>query len=86
MLEQIIDQQKVDIDIKTSRREKAQADAVWMKGVVEQQLKLEKAREAEMSQLYQDEASHVWQNREAEWSRERAARERLMNEVRGTAD
>ena len=80
-MERIIEQQAEEVGIKTARREKAQADAEWMRNVVQQQLKLEKAREAEMSQLYQDEAARVWQSREAEWSRERAARERLMNEV-----
>lgn len=33
------------------RREQAQADAAWMKQVIEEQLQLEKAREAELQQL-----------------------------------
>ena len=49
--------------------------------VVEEQLKLEKAREAELDMLFREEASRQWQKREAEWERERLARERLMREV-----
>ena len=41
-----------DHQIQTTRREKAKADAAWMKQVVEEQLKLEKAREAELDMLY----------------------------------
>ncbi|XP_038054854.1 trichoplein keratin filament-binding protein-like [Patiria miniata] len=67
--------------IQTTRREKAKADAAWMKQVVEEQLKLEKAREAELDMLYKDEAAREWQKRENEWERERLARERLMHEV-----
>ncbi|XP_052797662.1 trichoplein keratin filament-binding protein-like [Mya arenaria] len=65
----------------TARREKAQADASWMMKVVEDQIKVEKAREAELDLLYQDEAARMWQKREAEWEKERRARERLMREV-----
>ncbi|XP_077995697.1 trichoplein keratin filament-binding protein-like [Glandiceps talaboti] len=70
-----------DKQIQTARREKARADATWMKQVVEEQLRLEKAREAELDMLYKDEAAREWQKREAEWEREKAARERLMAEV-----
>ena len=31
--------------------------------------------------MYQDEAARVWDKREKEWERERAARDRLMKEV-----
>ncbi|XP_064620482.1 trichoplein keratin filament-binding protein-like [Lineus longissimus] len=72
------EEQKV---ILTSRREKAHADAKWMKRVVEDQLKLEKAREAELDMLFQEEAARLWEKREAEWDKERQARERLMHEV-----
>jgi trichoplein keratin filament-binding protein len=44
-------------------------------------LKLEKAREAELDMLFREEASRQWQKREAEWQREKLARERLMREV-----
>ena len=49
--------------------------------VIEDQLKLEKSREAELDALYRDEAARQWQRREAEWEREKLARERLMKEV-----
>ena len=49
--------------------------------VVEEQLRVEQTREAELDLLYQDEAAKVWHQREAEWARERQARERLMDEV-----
>ena len=80
-LEELIKQEALDQEIKTARREKARTDAAWFKGVIEDQLKLEKAREAELDQLYQEEAARVWQQREADWARERQARERLMQEV-----
>ena len=31
---------------------------------------------------FRDEAARIWEKREAEWARERKARERLMQEVR----
>ncbi|XP_028621278.1 trichoplein keratin filament-binding protein [Grammomys surdaster] len=63
------------------RRERAQADAAWMKQVIEEQLQLEKAREAELQQLLREEAKEMWERREAEWAREQTARDRLMSEV-----
>lgn len=49
--------------------------------VVADQLKLEKEREAELELLYQEEAAKIWEKREAEWEKERRARECLMQEV-----
>ena len=49
--------------------------------VVEEQMRLEQQREAELDMMYQDEAARMWAKREGEWAQERAARERLMQEV-----
>ena len=49
--------------------------------MVADQLKVEKEREAELELLYQEEAAKIWEKREAEWEKERKARERLMQEV-----
>ncbi|KAM8962005.1 trichoplein keratin filament-binding protein [Pelodytes ibericus] len=65
----------------TARREQAAADAAWMKRVIEEQLHLERQREAELDTLFREEAKQVWAKREAEWERERNARNRLMKEV-----
>ncbi|XP_074062228.1 trichoplein keratin filament-binding protein isoform X1 [Macrotis lagotis] len=64
-----------------ARREQAAADAAWMKQVIEDQLEVERAREAELQVLYREEAKQMWEKREAEWERERQARDRLMREV-----
>uniref|UniRef100_A0A8V5GQ00 Trichoplein keratin filament-binding protein n=2 Tax=Melopsittacus undulatus TaxID=13146 RepID=A0A8V5GQ00_MELUD len=63
------------------RRERAVADAAWMKRVIEEQLQLEKEREAELQTIFREEARKMWEKREEEWQREKAARDRLMNEV-----
>ncbi|XP_002734122.1 trichoplein keratin filament-binding protein-like [Saccoglossus kowalevskii] len=81
ILAALAEKQDEDMQVQTARREKARADAAWMKQVVEDQLKLEQAREAELDMLYRDEAARVWQKRESEWEREKKARERLMSEV-----
>ncbi|XP_071849373.1 trichoplein keratin filament-binding protein-like [Apostichopus japonicus] len=81
ILESLSAKEEEDGQLKTARKEKARADAAWMKQVVEEQLRLEKAREAELDMLYRDEAARQWQKREGEWERERIARERLMAEV-----
>uniref|UniRef100_A0A4X2KIZ7 Trichoplein keratin filament-binding protein n=1 Tax=Vombatus ursinus TaxID=29139 RepID=A0A4X2KIZ7_VOMUR len=65
----------------SARREQAAADAAWMKQVIEDQLEVERAREAELQLLYREEAKRMWEKREAEWERERQARDRLMKEV-----
>lgn len=68
-------------EVQTSRREKAKADAAWMKGVVEEQLQLERAREAELDTMYREEAARQWEKRETQWQREAEARQRLMKDV-----
>lgn len=52
-----------------------------MKRVIEEQLQLEKEREAELQTIFREEARKMWEKREEEWEREKAARDRLMNEV-----
>ncbi|XP_061624230.1 trichoplein keratin filament-binding protein isoform X2 [Phyllopteryx taeniolatus] len=63
------------------RMERAFADAAWMNRVIEEQLQLEREREAELDFLHREDAQRVWDNREATWERERKARELLMREV-----
>uniref|UniRef100_A0A7N4NUW1 Trichoplein keratin filament binding n=1 Tax=Sarcophilus harrisii TaxID=9305 RepID=A0A7N4NUW1_SARHA len=65
----------------SARREQAAADAAWMKQVIEDQLEVERVREAELQLLYREEAKQMWEKREAEWEKERQARDRLMKEV-----
>ncbi|XP_041347757.1 trichoplein keratin filament-binding protein-like [Gigantopelta aegis] len=81
LLQSLIDQGIKQDLLHSARQERARADAAWMKQVVEEQLRVEKAREAELDLLYQDEAARMWQKREAEWEKEKQARERLMQEV-----
>ncbi|NXG22308.1 TCHP protein, partial [Grallaria varia] len=64
-----------------AHQEQAVADVAWMKHVIEEQLQLEKQREAELETLFTEEAKKVWEKMEEEWEREKKARDRLMNEV-----
>ncbi|XP_043096841.1 trichoplein keratin filament-binding protein, partial [Puntigrus tetrazona] len=77
LLEGEVEEQRLE----KARRQRAVADAAWMKRVIEEQLQLEREREAEFDILYREEAQRVWEKREAEWEKERRARERLMREV-----
>ncbi|NXQ36397.1 TCHP protein, partial [Alaudala cheleensis] len=63
------------------QRERAVADVAWMKRVIEEQLQLEKEREAELETIFREEAKKIWEKREEEWEREKLARDRLMSEV-----
>lgn len=83
ILEALAEKEAEQAEVQTARREKARADASWMKKVVEDQIRVEKAREAELDILYQEEAARMWEKREADWEKERRARERLMKEVLG---
>uniref|UniRef100_A0A673Z8V7 Trichoplein keratin filament-binding protein n=1 Tax=Salmo trutta TaxID=8032 RepID=A0A673Z8V7_SALTR len=77
----LLEGEQEDQRLESVRRERAVADAAWMKHVIEEQLQLEREREAEFDVLYREEAQRVWEKREAEWEKERRARERLMQEV-----
>ncbi|KAM6944756.1 trichoplein keratin filament-binding protein isoform 1-T1 [Lycodopsis pacificus] len=77
----LLEGQQEDKRMETERRERAIADAAWMKRVIEEQLQVEEEREAEFDILHREEAQHVWEKREAQWEKERKARERLMQEV-----
>ncbi|XP_068422689.1 trichoplein keratin filament-binding protein [Clinocottus analis] len=81
ILAALLEGQQVDRRMETARRARAIADAAWMKRVIEEQLQLEQEREAEFDILHREEAQHVWEKREAQWEKERKARERLMQEV-----
>uniref|UniRef100_A0A8C8BI77 Trichoplein keratin filament-binding protein n=1 Tax=Otus sunia TaxID=257818 RepID=A0A8C8BI77_9STRI len=77
----LLEKEDEDQRRQSARREQAVADVAWMKRVIEEQLQLEKEREAELQTIFREEAKKVWEKREEEWERERAARDRLMNEV-----
>lgn len=47
-----MESQQLEETLKSARRERAVADAAWMKSVLEEQLLLEKQREAEYEILY----------------------------------
>ena len=52
-LQQILEREREDQRAMSSRREKAKADAHWMKSVIEEQIRVEKQREADLDMLYQ---------------------------------
>lgn len=81
LLASLIEKEEVDQKLQSARRERAIADANWMKKVIEEQLQLEREREAEVDTIFREEAQRMWQKREEEWERERQARMRLMQEV-----
>ena len=74
-------QEEKQKQINSARQQKVREDLEWMRQVVEEQMKLEKQREAELDLIYREEARRVWDQREAEWRKERVAREKLMTEV-----
>ncbi|XP_075424866.1 trichoplein keratin filament-binding protein isoform X2 [Ascaphus truei] len=81
ILTELVSKEGDDQRLRSARREQAAADAAWMKRVIEEQLHVERQREAELDTLFREEAKQVWAKREAEWERERNARDRLMKEV-----
>ncbi|NWV43143.1 TCHP protein, partial [Grantiella picta] len=81
ILSALLEKEDEDQRQQITRRERAVADVAWMKRVIEEQLQLEKEREAELETMFREEAKKMWEKREEEWEREKAARDRLMNEV-----
>eukprot|EP00106_Octopus_bimaculoides_P008418 XP_014775860.1 PREDICTED: trichoplein keratin filament-binding protein-like [Octopus bimaculoides] len=81
LLSMLVDREKELEQIETAKRQAALNDAKWMKEVVEEQLKVEKQREAELDLLFEEEAARMWKKREKEWELEKQARENLMIEV-----
>lgn len=81
ILQALLQKEEENQRVHLARREQALADVVWMKQVIEEQLQLEREREAELQMLFREEAKEMWEKREAEWARERSARDRLMSEV-----
>ncbi|NXI81789.1 TCHP protein, partial [Rhipidura dahli] len=81
ILSALLEKEDEDQRRQTARRERAVADVAWMKRVIEEQLQLEKEREAELETIFREEAKKMWEKREEEWEREKKARDRLMNEV-----
>ncbi|KFO10979.1 Trichoplein keratin filament-binding protein, partial [Balearica regulorum gibbericeps] len=77
----LLEKEDEDQRRQSARRERAVADVAWMKHVIEEQLQLEKEREAELQTIFREEAKKMWEKREEEWEREKKARDRLMNEV-----
>ncbi|NWV84124.1 TCHP protein, partial [Dasyornis broadbenti] len=81
ILSALLEKEDEDQQQQIAWRERAVADVAWMKRVIEEQLQLEKEREAELETIFREEAKKMWEKREEEWEREKVARDRLMNEV-----
>lgn len=81
ILEHIADVQAKQKYIDVEKRFKAKEEAENMINVLNQQMILEKQREAELDSMFQDEAAREWDKRNAQWERERIARENLMKQV-----
>uniref|UniRef100_A0A8C3NZM7 Trichoplein keratin filament-binding protein n=1 Tax=Cyanoderma ruficeps TaxID=181631 RepID=A0A8C3NZM7_9PASS len=81
ILSTLLEKEDEDQRRQIARRERAVADVAWMKRVIEEQLQLEKEREAELETIFREEAKKIWEKREEEWEREKVARDRLMSEV-----
>lgn len=52
ILAALLEGEQEEMKLETVRRERAVADAAWMKRVIEEQLKLERQREAEFESLH----------------------------------
>ncbi|XP_041344794.1 trichoplein keratin filament-binding protein isoform X2 [Pyrgilauda ruficollis] len=81
ILSALLEKEEQDQSWQSVRRGRAVADVAWMKKVIEEQLQLEKEREAELDTIFREEARKIWEKREEEWEREKVARDRLMSEV-----
>ncbi|XP_021400376.2 trichoplein keratin filament-binding protein [Lonchura striata] len=81
ILSALLEKEEEDQSWQIARRGRAVADVAWMKRVIEEQLQLEKEREAELETIFREEAKKIWEKREEEWEREKVARDRLMSEV-----
>ncbi|CAN8192812.1 unnamed protein product [Coccothraustes coccothraustes] len=81
ILSALLEKEEEDQSRQRARRGRAVADVAWMKKVIEEQLQLEKEREAELETIFREEAKKMWEKREEEWEREKVARDRLMSEV-----
>ncbi|XP_010396791.3 trichoplein keratin filament-binding protein isoform X1 [Corvus cornix cornix] len=81
ILSALLEKEDEDQRRQIAQQERAVADVAWMKRVIEEQLQLEKEREAELETIFREEAKKMWEKREEEWEREKKARDRLMNEV-----
>ncbi|KAF2987071.1 hypothetical protein EK904_005126 [Melospiza melodia maxima] len=81
ILSALLEKEEEDQSWQSPRRGRAVADVAWMKKVIEEQLQLEKEREAELETIFREEAKKIWEKREEEWEREKVARDRLMSEV-----
>ena len=81
ILTHIAESQDKQKHLDVAKRLKAKEEAENMIYVLNEQMRLEKQREAELDSMFQDEAAREWEKRNAEWERERLARENLMNQV-----
>ncbi|NXP57919.1 TCHP protein, partial [Chloropsis cyanopogon] len=81
ILSALLEKEDEDQHGQITRRERGVADVAWMKRVIEEQLQLEKEREAELETILREEAKKMWEKRQEEWEREKVARDRLMSEV-----
>ncbi|XP_047141649.1 trichoplein keratin filament-binding protein [Hydra vulgaris] len=81
LLEEMAKKEAEERTIYAAKKDKLKADAQSMQQVFADQLRLEKIREAELENFYQENANIQWRKRESEWEREAQARERLIKTV-----
>lgn len=81
VLKLISESEDKEARLQSARKLQAKADAEHMIQVLNQQLRLEKEKEAELDAMFQDEAQREWDKKNLEWKKESMAREALMKQV-----
>ncbi|KFP75709.1 Trichoplein keratin filament-binding protein, partial [Acanthisitta chloris] len=81
ILSALLEKEAEDQCGQSAQQGQAVADVAWMKRVIEEQLQLEKEREAELQTIFREEARKLWEKRKEQWEREKIARDCLMTEV-----
>ncbi|MXQ81355.1 hypothetical protein E5288_WYG005751 [Bos mutus] len=83
ILQALLEEEDENQRVHQARREQALADVAWMKRghVITSAFCKERDPLSSALCLPREEAKEVWEKREAEWARERSARDRLMSEV-----
>ncbi|KAL7061470.1 hypothetical protein AAHC03_0538 [Spirometra sp. Aus1] len=80
-LSKVIEQQSLNYAHAQDAADRLRSEGTAMLSMLEDDLQRERARDAQLEDLYSQEAAEVWKKRNEQWVQEQNARTRLLNEI-----
>jgi trichoplein keratin filament-binding protein len=81
IVQEFMKQDSVEKESKNRKKDELRTEMLEYKTYLEQMRAYERMRDGELNTMYRNEEDRIWNEKDAKWQKEQAARNKLMKEV-----